>query len=91
MINVKFKPTPICHKGGRGNYKIIPEKKITYDLDRLEKKEGFKTRRPTKAILIMEKDDISWVFSNKNGHVMIENVVPDTPEKALELLMEALN
>jgi len=91
MIDVKFKPTPICHKGKRGNYKMIPEKKIIYDLDRLEKKEGFVTRRPTKAILIMEKDNISWVFSNKKGEVMIENVVPDTPERALELLTEALD
>ncbi len=87
-MNVKFTVKKLCQKEGVGNFKLIPEKPIELNLDELQKKPGFETKRPIESVLIMKKGGITWTISKKNSTILIENVKPDTPEKALELLNE---
>lgn len=90
-MNIKFNVKKLCQKEGVGNFKLIPEKPFELDLDKLQKKEGFETKRPIDSVLIMKKGNITWTISKKNSAILIENVQPDTPEKALELLNEILS
>ena len=83
----RFKVKAVCHKGGIGNYKLIPEEPVDFDFDKIMKKEGLDdVKKPTDFILIVRKGDVTMVFSKKRGTIMVENVVPDTPERAMELV-----
>ena len=90
-MNIKFTAKKLCQKEGIGNFKLIPEKMIELNLDELAKKPGFEIKRPVSSVLIMKKGDITWTISKKNCVILIENVKPDTPEKAIELLNEILS
>ncbi|HDI83480.1 MAG TPA: hypothetical protein ENF18_06795 [candidate division WOR-3 bacterium] len=88
----KFKIKAVCHKGGIGNYKLIPEEPIEFDFDKIMQKEGLdEVKKPTDLILIIRKGDVTMVFSKRKGTIMVENVVPDTPERAMELVNEILD
>ena len=88
----RFKVKAVCHKGGIGNYKLIPEEPVDFDFDKIMKKEGLNdVKKPTDFILIVRKGDVTMVFSKKRGTIMVENVVPDTPERAMELVNEILD
>uniref|UniRef100_A0A7C3Z237 Uncharacterized protein n=1 Tax=candidate division WOR-3 bacterium TaxID=2052148 RepID=A0A7C3Z237_UNCW3 len=87
-MNVKFSVKKLCQKEGIGNFKLTPEEPIDINLDELQKKPGFETKRPIESVLIMKKGDVTWTISKKNSSILIENVKPDTPERALELLNE---
>ena len=88
----KFKVKAVCHKGGVGNYKLIPEEPIEFDFDKIASKEDLdEVKRPTDMILIIKKGDVTMVFSRRKGTIMIENVVPDSPERAMEIVNEILD
>lgn len=91
-MKTRFIVQKLCEKEGSGNFKLTPERALDIDLDKLERKEGFETKRPIPSVLILKKGDITWTISRKKGiSILIEKVHPDTEERALELVNEILD
>lgn len=83
-VNLTIKS--LCHKGDFGNYKLTIEKEIRFNLEDMSKKlvEEFKIEKLHKLFMIIKKGPISISIA-QHGRIMIEKVVPDTPERVLEI------
>jgi len=80
----KFRAVVLCHKKGKGTYKLIPKKPLTFNLTVL--KEKFPDAVTSSSeVLMLRKEGITYTIM-KNGKILIEGIEPDTPEYALELL-----
>ncbi len=88
-INLTIKE--LCHKEGYGNYKLTIEKKVKFNLEEMSKrlKKDFEIDKVHKLFVIIKKPPLSISIA-MHGRIMIEKVVPDSPERALEIAEDVL-
>ncbi|TET17329.1 MAG: hypothetical protein E3J78_07675 [Candidatus Cloacimonadota bacterium] len=81
----------LCHKGDYGNYKFTIEKKIVFDIEAMSKKltKNFQLDKLHKLFMIIKSPSVSISIA-RHGRIMIEKVIPDTPERALEIAKQVL-
>ncbi|TES93155.1 MAG: hypothetical protein E3J87_02935 [Candidatus Cloacimonadota bacterium] len=81
----------LCHKKDFGNYKLTIEKKIEFDLEAMSKKlsKDFEIDKLHKLFMIIKKPPLSISIA-RHGRIMIEKVVPDTPDTVIEIAEKVL-
>jgi hypothetical protein len=83
----------LCHIEGHGDYELFPSKPLVLDLSAIaekQKKQGWEIQGVDERIYMAKKGTVE-VTLFPYGRVIIEQLIPDTDEAALDIVKQILD